>query len=187
MTNHVHLLITPHSEHAIARLLQSVGRRYVRYFNTRYRRTGTLWEGRYRAALVDSDRYLLACYRYIELNPVRSGQVPHAGDYRWSSYGANALGVSDPLVDPHPLYTALGGDPERRRLAYRALFMTPFEESTVAQIREATTRGWPLGNRRFRGQVTSLLKRRAYPLPRGGDRRSSVYRTVAANAAYFMK
>jgi putative transposase len=86
MTNHVHLLITPEHEGSIGKALQSVGRRYVQYFNYTYQRTGTLWEGRYKATLIDSESYLLTCYRYIELNPVRADMVPHPRDYLWSSY-----------------------------------------------------------------------------------------------------
>lgn len=92
MTNHVHLLMTPYEENSLGRVMQSLGRRYVQYFNYRYRRTGTLWEGRYRATLIDAESYLLTCYRYIELNPVRAGMVSHPGDYPWSSYRSNALG-----------------------------------------------------------------------------------------------
>jgi putative transposase len=92
MTNHIHLLITPESKDGLSKVMQSVGRRYVQYFNTSYQRTGTLWEGRYKATIVDSESYLLTCYRYIELNPVRAKLVGHPAEYRWSSYHANALG-----------------------------------------------------------------------------------------------
>ncbi len=92
MTNHVHLLASPKIQESIPKTLQSVGRRYVQYFNTSYGRSGTLWEGRYKATLINSYRYLLTCVRYIELNPVRAGMVKHSCDYRWSSYAANALG-----------------------------------------------------------------------------------------------
>ena len=103
MTNHVHLLITPHTEDGISKSLQMLGRYYVQYFNHTYQRTGTLWEGRYKATLIDSERYLLTCYRYIELNPVRAeGMVDHPSEYPWSSYRYNVVGESDPLVVPHP-------------------------------------------------------------------------------------
>jgi len=104
MTNHVHLLVTPRAEQAIGNLMQSVGRRYVRYINHVYRRTGTLWEGRYKASLIDSERYLLACYRYIELNPVRAAMVASPAQYRWSSYRCNAVGKTDTLITPHVQY-----------------------------------------------------------------------------------
>ncbi|HEY7568021.1 MAG TPA: transposase [Gemmatimonadaceae bacterium] len=167
MTNHVHLLITPHNACSIASVMQTIGRRYVRYFNITYRRTGSLWEGRYRATLVDSDKYLLACYRYIELNPVRSGNVAAPAEYRWSSFRANAHGEADPLVTPHDRYCALGADPTSRRAAYCALFLDSLADSTLGEIRESTHRGWPLGDHEFRTGITKLVNRRAYPGPRG--------------------
>ncbi len=176
MTNHVHLLMTPRAERGIAKVMQSLGRRYVGYFNALHQRTGTLWEGRYRATLIDSDRYLLTCYRYIELNPVRSGQAVHPEECRWSSYRANALGLRDPLITPHERYSALGADIESRCAAYRALFVTPVDAATLIDIRESTHKGWALGNDRFRAEVTTLLKRRAHPLSKGGDRRSDAFR-----------
>ena len=167
MTNHVHLLITPHNEHSIAIVMQTIGRRYVRYFNITYRRTGSLWEGRYRATLIDSDRYLLTCYRYIELNPVRSGNVAVPGEYRWSSFRANALGERDPLVTPHERYSALGTDLASRCAAYRSLFLASLADSILSEIRESTRRGWPLGDQEFRTAVSKLVNRRAYPGPKG--------------------
>ena len=119
MTNHVHLLVTPHADYAVSQMMQSVGRRYVRYINRCYRRTGTLWEGRYKAALVDSERYLLMCSRYIELNPIRANIVDGPADYKWSSYRHNAFGELDDCVKAHPLYEALGADAESRQVAYR--------------------------------------------------------------------
>ena len=135
MTNHVHLLVTPRSEGAVTSVMQSVGRRYVRYFNDRYRRTGTLWQGRYRARLIDSDQYLFTCYRYIEMNPVRAGIVSSPHQYRWSSYGANALGQPDALVAPHEYLFALGDSSESRQAAYRALFDQPLDEQAITHIR----------------------------------------------------
>ena len=114
MTNHTHLLLTPHSENGIGKLMQYIGRYYVQYFNYQYRRTGTLWEGRYKATLLDSEQYLLTCYRYIELNPVRAAMVDHPREYPWSSYRFNALGEPDGVIIPHELYQQLGKDgPER--------------------------------------------------------------------------
>jgi putative transposase len=135
MTNHVHLLMTAETAGGIGRVMQSVGLRYVRYFNLKYGRTGTLWEGRYRAIVIDTQRYFFACSRYIELNPVRAGIVVHPSEYNWSSYGANALGRSDPLVVPHGLYTALGADAKHRQREYRALFDAPFDQSTIDALR----------------------------------------------------
>src|SRR5260370_7859537 len=122
MTNHVHLLLTPDAADSLPRTMQSLGRRYVRWVNTAYRRTGTLWEGRYRAAPIDSEAYFLACSRYIELNPVRAGMVERARDYKWSSYGAHALGRADVLVADHPLYPPLAPTPPPPHEPYPPLF-----------------------------------------------------------------
>jgi putative transposase len=170
MTNHVHLLITPASRDGIGRMMQSVGRRYVQYFNNRYGRTGTLWEGRYRATLIDTDQYLLTCYRYIELNPVRAGLVTHPAAYPWSSYAANALGDDDSLLTPHALYLGLDRDAANRRSVYRALFQDAIEASTLDAIRRATNAAWVLGSDRFRRETARLLNRRAAPLPKGRPR-----------------
>jgi putative transposase len=175
MTNHVHLLMTPHEENALGRVMQSLGRRYVRYFNYRYRRTGTLWEGRYRATLIDAESYLLTCYRYIELNPVRAGMVSHPADYPWSSYGSNALGRPDALVSEHALYRRLGTRGKERRDRYRALFDHSIGKETLEAIREATNKAWVLGNDRFRAQIEDLVNRRSAPKTRGGDRKSVHY------------
>jgi putative transposase len=173
MTNHVHLLITPLNACGISRVMQSVGRRYVGYFNSAYQRTGTFFEGRFRAAPVDCERYLLTCSRYIELNPVRGGLSVDPAHYPWSSHCANAFGEIDPLVTPHELYRALGVSPARRRTAYRALFADAVEDSLLHEIREATNKGWALGSERFRREIAALAERRAEPLSRGGARAGS--------------
>jgi putative transposase len=142
MDNHIHLLTTPGDVDAPSRLMQSLGRRYVRYFNDRYRRTGTLWEGRFRSALVDSTAYLFACSRYIELNPVRAGMVADPAQYIWSSFRRNALGRLDPVVTPRAEYEALGTDGDRCCMAYHALFRRELAASEVARIR-AEVRGRP--------------------------------------------
>lgn len=108
MTNHVHILCTPKIEKATSLMMQSIGRMYVRYFNTTYQRTGTLWEGRFRSCLVESEFYLLSLYRYIEMNPVRAGMVDDPAEYSWSSYASNALGVDTALQTPHEEYVLLG-------------------------------------------------------------------------------
>ena len=145
MTNHVHLLITPEDDSGPSRMMQLIGRQYVRYVNTRNHRTGTLWEGRFRSSLIDSDRYLLTCSRYVELNPVRAQMVHDADQYRWSSYRHNAFGDADPLITPHLLYSTLGTTPADRQAAYRALFQAPMEPSTLERIRRTTNRGGRLG------------------------------------------
>lgn len=179
MPNHFHLLLTPESEDGIGKLMQYIGRYYVQYFNARYDRTGTLWEGRYRATLLDPAHFLLPVSRYVEDNPVRLGLVAAPGDYAWSSFGANALGTEDPLVTPHPVYTKLGRSHKARQGAYAALFDEPEDLPMVARIREATNKAWVLGDDAFCREVESQLNRRAAPRPRGGDRRSEAYRRAS--------
>lgn len=177
MTNHVHLLITPHTEQGIAKVMQMLGRYYVQYFNYTYDRTGTLWEGRYRATLIDSERYLLTCYRYIELNPVRAeGMAKHPSDYPWSSYHYNALGTEDGCITPHGEYLALGKRTGDRQEAYRALLKSHLAERTLSEIREATNKAWVLGSSHFEEQIERQLNRRAIPLAKGGDRKSKKFR-----------
>jgi putative transposase len=164
MTNHVHLLATPERGPAISQVFQSVGRRYVRYFNVTYRRTGTLWEGRYRATVVDSERYLLTLMRYIELNPVRAGLVSDPGDYPWSSYRRHAFGESGPnagWLSAHREYRRLGRNGEARQNAYRDLFRTAMSGGDLTDIRDATHKGWALGGEQFRERVEALGQRRA--------------------------
>ena len=145
MTNHLHLLLTPENSDAPACLMRALGQRYVRYFNDRYRRTGTLWEGRFRSTIVDTERYFLSCSRYIERNPVRAGIVEDPGAYHWSSYRRNALGEEDGIITPHWLYTSLGGDKDARRVAYRGLFATEVVPVVVAEIRTAARGRHTLG------------------------------------------
>ena len=170
MSNHVHLLITPRDEGGISRVMQSVGLRYVRYFNRRHGRTGTLWEGRYRATLIDSDRYLLTCCRYIESNPVRASLTMEPADYQWSSYAANAHGVPDAIVTPHQLYLDLAADPDARQVAYRSLFQSSVDPETIRVIRRDTNFAWPLGSESFRRKVGEHLKTQTAPKPPGRQR-----------------
>ena len=144
MTNHVHLLITPEDRSGPSRMMQLIGRKFVRYVNRRIHRTGTLWEGRFRSSLINSERYFLACSRYIELNPVRAQLVHDADQYRWSSHRCNAFGDLDPLITPHELYSALGTTAEDRQTAYRLLFQAPVELSTLEEIRRAIHLGGSL-------------------------------------------
>lgn len=167
MTNHVHLLVTPEQEESVGKALQSLGRRYVQYFNFTYGRTGTLWEGRYRATVVQAETYLLTCSRYIEMNPVRAGMVKSPVHYRYSSYRHNAQGRKDPLLTEHEVYRRLGRTSAARMDAYRALFRGAVEEGVLSEIREATNKGWAFGHDRFRDQIAQRAARRAAPLPRG--------------------
>ena len=166
MTNHVHLLATPGAPDALGRVLQSVGRRYVAYFNKRHRRTGTLWEGRYRASAVQTDRYLMACHRYIDMNPVRAGIVAHPGDHLWSSHHYYARVRADDLVTPHELVVAMGASRSDRAEAYSRLFDEPLETSIIERIRYCTNAGWALGDEAFCRRVEQS-GRRAAPV-RGG-------------------
>jgi putative transposase len=152
------------------------GRYYVQYFNYRYKRTGTLWEGRYKATLLDSESYLLTCYRYIELNPVRAGMVDHPSEYQWSSYAYNTVGEDNDLITPHERYLALDKDDEARRSAYRALFDCHIDMREIREIREATNKSWVLGSDRFKDEIEALTARQAKPKAKGGDRKSETYR-----------
>src|SRR5713101_6710255 len=145
MTNHVHLLLTPEKPESAGLLMKHLGQRYVQYVNRSYRRSGTLWEGRFRSCLVQSEHYLLACARYIELNPVRAAMVSHPRQYPWSSYRINAEGKASNLIVPHDQYRALGRSDRARREAYRALFRARLEAAAVNEIRLATNGGFVLG------------------------------------------
>jgi putative transposase len=173
MTNHIHLLVTPETDEGIGRLLQSVGRSYVGYVNRMYRRTGTLFEGRFKSTIVDAEGYVLACYRYIEANPVRAKMVDRAADYPWSSHGRNGEGRPDELVREHEVYRALGASPEARLEAYRALFRERLGETLLAELRDATQRGWVPGGERFRQEIEAALGRRLSPPVRGRPRKAA--------------
>jgi putative transposase len=160
MTNHVHLLLTQVKAESVGLLMKGLGQRYVQYINRTYRRSGTLWEGRYRSCLLQEEAYVLACYRYIELNPVRAGMVEHPGDYRWSSYGANAQAELSDLVSLHPYYEALGASQMQRCESYRELFRTQLEPGLVEQIRTASNSNYALGSPRFTAEIESAIGRR---------------------------
>ncbi len=178
MTNHVHLLITPHTKDGLSKALQMIGRYYVQYFNFTYERTGTLFEGRYKATVIDSEHYLLSCYRYIELNPVRAAMVVHPSEYPWSSYAINALGKEDEkeLLTPHNEYLLLDTNPTKRQAAYRSLFKTRISEKTLEDIRESTNKSWVLGSDRFKAQIEKKTGRVSTPRARGGDRKSEKFK-----------
>ena len=171
MTNHVHLLLTPPTAQAVSRFIMSIGRRYVQYFNKTYRRTGTLWDSRYKSSLVQEDAYLLTCQRYIELNPVRARMVDEPAHYRWSSYRANALGQTDALLTPHPLYLSLGEDETARQAAYRALFVSEIDVPQLTDIRAALQQSQPLGDSRFSAQIEAATGLRREVKPRGRPRK----------------
>jgi putative transposase len=161
MPNHVHLLVTPSRDYSLPRMMQSLGRRYVRRINHTYGSSGTLWEGRYRAAPVDASACFIPCCRYIELNPVRAGLVKHPRQWGWSSYRANAEGKPDSRLTRHPAYNGLAGAHRDRARAYRDLFGDALDEAFLAAVRNATNGGWALGSEAFRRDIEKKLKRRA--------------------------
>jgi len=167
MTNHVHLLITPQRTDGPARLMQSLGRRYVQYINRAYQRSGSLWEGRYKSSAVQAETYLFACMRYIELNPVRAGMVSDPAHYRWSSYRHNGLGQADVRLTSHPLYNGLGGNADERLTAYRALFRSELDDEAISNIRLALAQSQPLGGDRFAERICARLGVRRANAKRG--------------------
>ena len=170
MTNHVHLLLSTGNRTGPSALMRRLGQHYVQYFNRRHRRSGTLWEGRFRSSLVENEQYLLICHRYIELNPVRARMVRDPADYPWSSYRANAFGADDPLVTPHLIYTGLGSHDADRRAAYRHLFLDTLSEELLAQIRRATNGNAPLGSAAFVDDMAKILGQAPRPQRRGRPR-----------------
>ncbi len=171
MSNHVHLLATPRQPQGIPLMMQSVGRRYLQYVSDNYKHSGTLWDGRYKASHVQSERYLLICSRYIEDNPVRAGIVERREDYPWTSYRSNALGANDVLLTTHTEYEALGTTPEQRQQAYRSLFQVPLEPATLNQLRTALNHEQVTGGDRFKTEIEKALNRRAQLGQRGRPRK----------------
>jgi putative transposase len=167
MTNHVHLLLTPSTEQSCARLMRNLGQRYVQYFNKRYRRSGTLWEGRFRSCLVDSARYALATHRYIERNPVRAHMAASPDGYRWSSHGGNAGLAFNTILTPHAEYLALGTHEASRYAAYRAMVVLDDEPAFLAAIRDATNGGFALAGARLRSTLPADQLRRLERRPPG--------------------
>ena len=149
MTNHVHLLITPGDADSAARLMKPVAQRHAQRYNKRWKRTGPLWEGRFKSSLVDSHGYALSCHRYIEENPLRAGMVRHPATYRWSSFRANAMGYACPFLTEHSSMQALHGDPVERLIAYRALFDTPMADREIEVFRRALKSGLAAGSPDF--------------------------------------
>ncbi len=141
--------------------MKGLGQRYVQYVNRTYRRSGTLWEGRFRSCLMQEEAYVLACYRYIEMNPIRADMVEHPAEYRWSSYRTNAQDEPSVLGCPHPLYQALGQDDVLRAETYRELFRYQLDPRLVDKIRAATNGNYALGSPKFSAEVEAALGRRA--------------------------
>jgi putative transposase len=167
MENHVHLLATPSTTEALSRMMQALGRRYVSTFNRRHGRTGTLWEGRFRSAVIESERYFLACMRYIETNPVRSGLVVLPGDYPWSSHAHHAGQRGDPLVTDHSLFWSLGNTPFDRQSAYKQLCEQPLAPDVVQALTSTAIKSWGLGSPEYLSRIGDEIGRRVTPRSRG--------------------
>lgn len=163
MTNHIHLLLTPSEKDGASSMMKHLGQRYTQYINRTYRRSGTLWEGRFHSCLTSEDNYVLACYRYIEMNPVRAHLARAPGDYEWSSYRRNAQGARDRLITEHEAYLGLSHNAAERYRAYRGLFSEGSEQRLFEHIRAATYGNYALGSEGFQTEIEKMLKRRATP------------------------
>lgn len=181
MTNHVHLLLTPSDAKAVPKVIIALGRRYVQYINTSYRRTGTLWDSRYKSSLIQAENYLLACQRYIELNPVRANMVDDPANYRWTSYRTHAMGQPNAIITPHPLYQALGTTADERQNAYRALFRAQLDNEAINDIRLALNQSQPLGNERFYQHIEQMTGQRRESKPRGRPRVAADEENIVVN------
>ena len=163
MTNHVHLLLTPTCCAGAGLLMKGLGQRYVQYVNRTCQRTGTLWEGRFRSCLVQQDNYVLACYRYIEMNPVRAGMVAHPGDYRWTSYRTNAQGELSGFISSHAVYSDLGSGAAQRAEAYRSTFLDRLSPELIEKIRSSTNGNYVLGDQKFASEIAQIVGKRVSP------------------------
>ncbi len=174
MTNHYHLLLTPRESDSISRLMQALGSRYGFFMNKAHKRSGTVWEGRHKSSVVHEQAYLLKCYRYIELNPVRAAMVSSPEEYRWSSYGVNAWGDNSDTVVPHDEYLNLGNDKQARCFAYRELFRSQIDNNDLQTIRRAAHYSYPLGDSRFVEQIERLSGKGAGYPKRGRPRKGGL-------------
>ncbi len=171
LPDHIALLVSPTDATGLGRMMQWIGRHYVPYFNIKYQRSGTLWQGRYKATVIDAPQYLLLCSSFIELDAVRSGLASNPADYPWSSCAHHVGSKPDALITDHPIYWALGNTPFDRELAYRALLDHGLTASEIETLSEATRKGWPLGSERFKDALARQLSRRVSPAKRGRPRR----------------
>jgi putative transposase len=167
LPDHLHLLLSPSDQTGLARMMQWVGRQYVPYFNRKYEREGTLWKGRYKATIMDPERYFMTCCRYIELNPVRYGVAANPSDYQWSSYLHHVGARQDLIITDHPKYWALGNTPFDREMAYKELMEQVLKEDEIRQITEATAKGWALGSAEFKATLEKKTSRRLSPVRKG--------------------
>ena len=171
MKNHIHIIVQPTLMDSLSKMLKLVAGRYTRYINKIYKRTGTLWEGRFKSSPIEQERYLLGCIRYIEMNPVRAKLVKDPRDYRWSSYSKRAFGEDDPILDSDPYYLELGKTSRERREAYRVWFKESFAEDELNHIREGIRRTVPIGSKDFTNKLSQILGRNVVYRPRGRPRR----------------
>lgn len=170
--DHVHLLVTPETGDALSLMMRNLGSRYVQHVNQVHHRTGTLWEGRFKSCIVESERYLLTCYRYIESDPIRLRLVTDPAHYPWSSYGCHARGAANSVIRDHPLYLGLGVTPEERARAYRELFRHPIDDRVLNEIRRSVNAGLVLGGDPFKDDIEHLLARRVRPGKCGRPRKA---------------
>lgn len=167
MPDHLQMLVSPADDIGLGRMMQWIGRQYVPYFNSKYGRSGTLWQGRYKATVIDAERYFMTCCRFIELAPVYGGIVATAADYAWSSYAHHAGIKTDPLITDHALFWALGNTPFDREAAYRLLTEQVLTESEIKQLASALSKGWALGSDKFKAGLEKQTGRRVSPAKRG--------------------
>lgn len=167
LPNHLHLLVSPSDETGLGQMMQWIGRYYVPYFNQKYGRSGTLWQGRYKTSLIDADKYFMSCSRYIEFHPVRAGLAGDAASYPWSSYAHHAGLKPDSLITDHAQYWALGNTPFQREAAYISLTEQALTPAEIEVINKAVLKGWPLGSDKFKTELQNKVKRQVLPAKRG--------------------
>ena len=179
MSNHVHLLVSPTEKDGLSLMMRYLGSRYAQYVNRVYGRTGALWEGRFKSSLIDDERYLLTCYRYIELNPVRARIVANPAEYCWSSYLSHTQGQENLVIRDHQLYIKLGTTSLERQLAYRDLFRNQLDSKVLDEIRASINRGLVLGEDSFKDKIEGIVARRVRPAQRGRPRKAARAATAA--------
>ena len=167
MPNHLHLIATPATVEGLAQTMQRVGRYYVPWYNAKYSRTGSLFQGRFKTSLIEAERYFMACSRFIESNPVRSQLVAEPREYRWSSYAHHAGIRPESVITDHRLYWALGNTPFQREAAYIELSRPALGQAEMATVEAAVLKGWPLGSEQFKSEIQHRAKRQVLPAKRG--------------------
>lgn len=179
LPNMIQFIATPHVDQGISSMMQSLGRRYVQYVNHRYKRSGTLWGGRYKSSLIDSASYLLTCYRYVELKPMYLGLANEPGEYPWSSFNFHTYCADSELIKDHRLYQQLGKTNRERGQAYRGLFRYAFDNRLLDYIAETVKLGQVLGGDAFKERIEKIANQRVRPLKRGRPRKTTNTQLVA--------